>query len=538
MPPHCTTIASLQLLVSIPFWGIWSMVCHCGGPGGRVYSPHDTELYPMTDFPLALTFDDVLLQPGHSRVLPHEADITTRLVRDIHLNIPFLSSAMDTVTESATAIAMAQEGGIGVIHKNMSPEKQAHEVSRVKRTVSGMIVDPITLAPEASVGDAVDLMRRHDISGVPITKGSRLVGILTNRDLRFRRRVDDPVGDVMTKGPLVTVPEGTTLEESKDLLLEHKIQKLLVVDDQFNLVGLITTKDIEKSERFPIAAKDGHGRLRVAAAVGVGADRQERVQALVDAGVDIIVVDTAHGHSQMVLDAISDLRSTWPDVPMVAGNVATAEATEALIKVGADAVKVGIGPGSICTTRVVTGVGVPQVSAIEACARVAKKHDIPIISDGGVKYSGDAAKALAAGADAVMIGSLFAGTEESPGDVILLQGRRYKVYRGMGSIEAMRAGSADRYFQEGENYSPLSGSSAGKLVPEGIVGRVPFRGSLSDILYQLVGGLRSSLGYTGCATLADFKENSQFVRITNAGLRESHVHDVIITEEAPNYRLE
>jgi IMP dehydrogenase len=487
--------------------------------------------------PIALTFDDVLLLPGASAVLPAEVDTSTVLVRDIALRIPFISAAMDTVTERDTAVAMAQNGGIGVIHKNMSPAAQAAEVGAVKRTVSGMISEPYTLQPEQPVSAALDLMRRHRISGVPITDGPRLVGILTNRDLRFLRNIEQPISEVMTADSLVTVSEGTTLEDSKDILLEHKIEKLLVVDGDFNLRGLITTKDIEKSERFPNANKDEKGRLRVAAAVGVGADRDERAQALVDAGTDVLVVDTAHGHSAMVLRAVEALRGQFPDVALVAGNVATGAAAEDLIAAGAEAIKVGIGPGSICTTRVVTGVGVPQVTAVRQCAEVASPRGIPVIADGGVKYSGDAAKAIAAGADVVMIGSLFAGTKETPGDVILLQGRRFKTYRGMGSIEAMREGSADRYFQDSRD-SDLDASSAGKMVPEGIVGRVPYRGPMEDVLYQLTGGLRAAMGYTGCASIAALKSDSRFVRITNAGLRESHVHDVIITHEAPNYHRE
>jgi len=493
--------------------------------------------------PLALTFDDVLLVPAHSRILPRDTDVSTRLTDQIELKIPLVSSAMDTVTESATAIAMAQNGGMGIIHKNMSAQAQALEVAVVKKTVAGMISDPITIGPEASVREALDLMRRHHISGVPVTAGGgfELVGILTNRDLRFERDLDRRVQDVMTAKGLVTVPEGTTLEQSKDLLQEHKIEKLLVVDQSGRtLRGLITIKDIIKSERYPDSTKDEMGRLRVGAAVGVGADREERVQCLLDAGCDLIVIDTAHGHSQMVIDSVAATRATWPDCQIVAGNVATAAATEALIKAGADCVKVGIGPGSICTTRVVAGVGVPQLSAVQDSSQAAHRLGKPVIADGGVRSSGDIAKAIASGGDAVMIGSLFAGTEESPGQIVLYQGRRYKTYRGMGSLEAMRQGSSDRYFQESEDdpLAALDGDQSGpKLVPEGIVGRVPYRGPIADSVYQLVGGVRASMGYTGCANLKEMHDKARFVRITTAGQRESHVHDVIITHEAPNYRV-
>lgn len=489
----------------------------------------------------ALTFDDVLLVPGPSSVLPRDADTSTRLTDKIGLRIPLLSSAMDTVTESATAIAMAQNGGMGVIHKNLSIEAQAAEVSIVKKSVAGMVTDPIAVSPDVPVRDALTLMRRHKISGVPVTlEGGRLAGILTNRDLRFERNLDRLVRDVMTSDGLVTVREGTTLEQSKDLLQEHKIEKLLVVDESgVFLRGLITIKDILKSERYPEAVKDEHGRLRVAAAVGVGADRDRRIAALLDAGCDMIVIDTAHGHSHMVVESVARARADWPDAVLVAGNVATAGATEALAKAGADVVKVGIGPGSICTTRVVAGVGVPQLTAVMDCADAARKHGIKTIADGGIRSSGDVAKALAAGADAAMIGSLLAGTEESPGEVVLYQGRRYKAYRGMGSLEAMRAGSSDRYFQDSDDdpLAGLDGAPAGpKLVPEGIVGRVPYRGPLADSIYQLVGGLRASMGYTGAASLSELHDKARFVRITSAGYRESHVHDVIITHEAPNYR--
>ncbi len=484
----------------------------------------------MTEIPIALTFDDVLIRPAYSEVLPKDTDVRTHLTDAIALNIPVLSAAMDTVTESRTAVSMAQEGGIGIIHKNLSIADQAREVEAVKRTVTGMIADPITMEPGRPVRDAVQVMKRYQISGVPITQGTQLVGILTNRDLRFNRRLDKPIAEVMTAEHLVTVPMGTTLEQAKDLLGEHKIEKLLVVDDAGDLQGLITVKDIEKTERFPNSSKDDRGRLRVGAAVGVGPDRDERIDALLGAGVDVICIDTAHGHSRMVIESVREVRSTFPDAQVIAGNVATAQAAEALAGAGAHAIKVGIGPGSICTTRIVAGVGVPQVSAIQEVAEVAHRSGVKVIADGGIKFSGDVAKAVAAGADSVMIGSLFAGTDESPGEVVLYQGRQYKVYRGMGSVEAMREGSSDRYFQEDEPPS--------KLVPEGIVGRVPYRGPLSDSIYQLVGGLRASMGYSGCHSITDFQTGARFVRITNAGLRESHVHDVIIVKEAPNYRVE
>ena len=482
------------------------------------------------EIPLALTFDDVLIRPARSSVLPRDTDVRAQLTEAIALNIPLVSAAMDTVTQSRTAATMAQEGGIGFIHKNLSIEDQAREVSIVKKTVTGVIADPITMEPERSVRDALDVMRRYRISGVPVTHGTKLVGILTNRDLRFHKGLDNPISQVMTSENLVTVPIGTTLDQAKDILGEHKIEKLLVVDDSGNLKGLITVKDIEKTERFPNSCKDERGRLRVGAAVGVGGDRDERIDALVAAGVDVICIDTAHGHSEMVIQAVREVRSTFPDAQVVAGNIATGEAAEALIEAGAHAVKVGIGPGSICTTRVVAGVGVPQVTAIRDVVEVARRRGVKVIADGGIKFSGDVAKAVAAGGDSVMIGSLFAGTDESPGEVVLYQGRQYKVYRGMGSVEAMRDGSSDRYFQEDEGPS--------KLVPEGIVGRVPYRGPLSESIYQLVGGLRASMGYSGCADLGTFQREAVFTRITNAGLRESHVHDVIIVKEAPNYRVE
>ncbi len=482
------------------------------------------------DIPVGLTFDDVLLLPAHSEVLPKEADLATKLTEKITLKIPLLSAAMDTVTESRTAICMAREGGLGIVHKNMSPAEQAREVDQVKKSESGMIVDPITMGPDQKIYEALAVMKQYRISGVPVTKNGKLVGIMTNRDLRFETNLDQPIGNVMTKENLVTVPPGTTLEEAKFHLHEHRIEKLLVVDDSFTLKGLITIKDIEKVRKYPHACKDEFGRLRVGAAVGVGEDLEERTAALVEAGVDIIVVDTAHGHSQGVLDAIARVRGCYPDLQMMAGNIATGNAASALIKAGVNAVKVGIGPGSICTTRVVAGVGVPQITAIREVAKVTHAAGIPLIADGGIKFSGDLPKAIAAGADIIMIGSLFAGTEESPGETILYQGRTYKSYRGMGSIGAMKQGSKDRYFQSDEKDV--------KLVPEGIEGRVPFRGPLSDNIHQLMGGLRAGMGYTGCRTIKELQQNGQFVRITNAGLRESHVHDVTITQESPNYRME
>ncbi len=478
-----------------------------------------------------LTFDDVLLIPAHSTILPKETDLTTQLTPKIRLNIPLLSAAMDTVTESRTAICMAREGGLGVIHKNMTPTEQATEVDQVKKSESGMIVDPITMHPDQKIYEALELMKKYRISGVPITKEGRLVGILTNRDLRFETRLDQPISNVMTKDKLVTVPPGTTLEEAKQHLHAHRIEKLLVVDEQFALKGLITIKDIEKVRKYPLACKDEMGRLRVGAAIGVGPDREERIEALVRAGVDVVAIDTAHGHSQGVLDAVRATKAAWPNLQLIAGNIATAEAAAALIAVGADALKVGIGPGSICTTRVVAGVGVPQITAISQVADVARKAGIPLIADGGIKYSGELPKAVAAGADVIMIGSLFAGTDESPGETILYQGRTYKAYRGMGSLGAMKKGSKDRYFQ-GDVESEV------KLVPEGIEGRVPYRGGLSENIHQLLGGLRAGMGYTGCRTLRELQQNGRFMRITNAGLRESHVHDVAITHEAPNYRVE
>lgn len=475
-----------------------------------------------------LTFDDVLLVPRESNVLPRDVDTSTRLTRRIRLNIPIISAGMDTVTTSRMAIAMAREGGIGVIHKNLNIEVQASEVDKVKRSESGIIVDPVFLSPEHRIHDALEIMARYHISGVPITENGRLVGILTNRDLVFEENYDQAVGDVMTKDNLITAPVGTTLEEAKAILHRHKIEKLPLVDENGLLKGLITIKDIEKARQYPNAAKDEKGRLRVAAAVGVGSDLRDRSDALVSAGVDVLVVDTAHGHSRKVIDAVTWLKDRHGDkVDIIAGNVATAEATLALIKAGADAVKVGIGPGSICTTRVVAGIGVPQITAIYDCANAAREYEIPIIADGGIKYSGDITKALAAGADTVMLGNLLAGTEESPGETETYQGRRYKVYRGMGSIGAMKEGSKDRYFQE----------SQPKLVPEGIEGRVPYKGPVSEMLYQLVGGLRAGMGYCGAKDIPTLQRESEFIRISAAGLRESHPHDVQITKEAPNYQI-
>lgn len=479
----------------------------------------------------ALTFDDVLLVPARSSVLPSEVDVSTRLTRNIRLNIPLCSAAMDTVTESRMAIAMAQHGGIGIIHKNMSIEEQAAEVDKVKRSESGMIVDPVTISPNARISEALELMARYKISGVPITTRGKLVGILTNRDLRFETRLNIKVSELMTKENLITVPLGTTLEEAKKILHQHRIEKLPVVDENFNLRGLITVKDIQKATTYPLACKDHLGRLRVGAGVGGTGDFMERAEALVRAGVDALVVDTAHGHSTRVLEASRALRKKFPSINLISGNIATAEAARDLIAAGADAIKVGIGPGSICTTRVVTGVGVPQITAIMECASVAREAGVPLVSDGGVKYSGDITKAIASGADSVMVGNLLAGTDESPGEIILYQNRSYKTYRGMGSIEAMKRGSRDRYAQESEFYE-------GKLVPEGIEGRVPYKGPVSGLIPQLVGGLRGGMGYCGAGTLVELQVNARFIRITASGLREGHVHDVIITKEAPNYRTE
>jgi IMP dehydrogenase len=488
----------------------------------------------------ALTFDDILLVPRHSTILPSQVDVGSRLTRRIRLNVPILSAAMDTVTESRLAIAMAQQGGMGVIHKNLSIEEQASEVDRVKRSESGMIVNPITLSPRHKIHEALELMKRYRISGVPITedgsKEGRLVGILTNRDLRFETAVDRPIADVMTKDDLVTVPVGTTLDQAREQFHRHKIEKLLVVDADYRLKGLITVKDIQKLIKYPNACKDGLGRLRVAAAIGVSKDTLARADALVAAHVDVLVVDTAHGHSQGVIDTVGVLRERHPDVDLIAGNVATAAATVALIDRGADAVKVGIGAGSICTTRVVAGIGVPMITAIAACARAAANRDVPIIADGGIRYSGDIAKAIAVGASATMVGSLFAGTDESPGEIILFQGRSFKEYRGMGSLGAMRRGSRDRYFQD--EFDLESGDGTEKLVPEGIEGRVAHKGSVAAMIHQLVGGLRAGMGYCGCGDIPSLQQHAQLIRTTTAGVREGHVHDVIITKEAPNYRVE
>lgn len=480
----------------------------------------------------ALTFDDVLLLPAHSTVLPKEVQLKTRLTRDIELNIPLISAAMDTVTEARLAIAMAQEGGIGIIHKNMDYKSQAEHVRQVKKYESGVIKDPLTVSPETSIREVIELTYAENISGVPVVSGDELVGIVTSRDLRFETQFDNPVSSIMTqKDQLVTVKEGAEKKEILTLLHENRIEKVLVVDDNFHLRGLVTVKDIQKASEYPNACKDSQGRLRVGAAVGVGAGTEERVTALAEAGVDVIIVDTAHGHSQGVLDRVKWVKKNFPEVQVIGGNIATAAAAKALAEAGADAVKVGIGPGSICTTRIVSGVGVPQITAVSNAVEALEGTGIPVIADGGIRYSGDIAKALVAGAHAIMIGSMFAGTEESPGEVELFQGRSYKSYRGMGSLGAMttRHGSSDRYFQEG--------SEADKLVPEGIEGRVPFKGSMSPVINQLLGGIRSSMGYTGCATIEDMRTKPEFVRVTNAGMAESHVHDVTITKEAPNYRV-
>jgi IMP dehydrogenase len=479
-----------------------------------------------------LTFDDVLLLPAHSTILPKETDLSTCITPNVRLNIPLLSAAMDTVTEARTAICMAREGGMGIIHKNLTIAEQASEVDKVKKSESGMIVDPITMHPTQKIREALAIMEKYRISGVPvINHKGKLGGILTNRDLRFETDFDLPISARMTKRKLVTVPVGTTLEEAREHLKHTRVEKLLVVDNDRNLKGLITIKDIEKVKKYPNACKDSFGRLRVGAAVGPTDDMEQRAEALLRAGADVIVIDTAHGHSQGVIDGVRRLRAAFPKIELVAGNIATANAAEALIKAGANAVKVGIGPGSICTTRIVAGVGVPQISAIADVARITRKYGVPLIADGGIKYSGELPKAIAAGADVIMIGSLFAGTDESPGETILYQGRTYKSYRGMGSLGAMKQGSKDRYFQ-GDVESEI------KLVPEGIEGRVPYRGPLSSTIHQLMGGLRSGMGYTGCRTIDELQKNATFMRITNAGLRESHVHDVAITHEAPNYRIE
>lgn len=478
----------------------------------------------------ALTFDDVLLLPAESDVLPAETDVRTLLSRNIQLNVPIVSAAMDTVTESGLAIALAQQGGIGIIHKNLSIADQADEVDRVKRSESGMIVNPITMSPDQSISEALSVMEKYKISGLPITHSGRLVGILTNRDLRFETNFNQKISQVMTRENLITVPVGISMEEAKKILHRHRIEKLLVVDDDYKLKGLITVKDIKKTLEFPNACKDELGRLRVGAAIGPSADMIERATALVSANVDVLIIDTAHGHSRRVLEAIVEVKKQFPRVDVIAGNIATEEAARAMVERGVDAIKVGMGPGSICTTRVVTGAGVPQITAIEACFKISREYGVPLIGDGGIKYSGDVTKALAAGAYSVMIGSLFAGTDEAPGEQVLFQGRSYKMYRGMGSIEAMKRGSKDRYAQTTDD--------AMKMVPEGIEGRVPHRGSVSSIIHQLIGGLRSGMGYCGCRNLEELRKKSRFIRITSASLKESHVHDVIITKEAPNYQVD
>jgi IMP dehydrogenase len=502
----------------------------------------------MINFPVpeALTFDDVLLLPAKSDVVPATVDTTTRLTRNIELRVPMISAAMDTVTESRMAIAMAQQGGLGIIHRNLTIEQQATEVDKVKRSESGMIVDPITMSPDQKISEALELMRHYRISGVPITKNKKLVGILTNRDLRFETRTDVLISEVMTRENLITVPVGTTLNDAEAILHQHRIEKLLVVDDHYNLKGLITVKDIQKRLKYPTAAKDDHGRLRVGAAIGATGDFLERAQELVKMKVDVLAIDSAHGHSTRVIEAIKKLKSVLPEVDLLAGNIATFDGACELAKAGADGIKVGIGPGSICTTRVVTGAGVPQITAIAEAARAVRDSDISIIADGGIKYSGDVTKAIAAGADCVMIGSLLAGTEESPGETILYQGRSFKTYRGMGSLAAMAQGSSERYFQntDGDSSVPVlsedgsEGNRLAKLVPEGIEGRVPYRGTVGMIVYQLVGGVKSGMGYVGCGSIEELQQKAKFVRISGAGLRESHVHDVMITREAPNYRAE
>jgi IMP dehydrogenase len=479
---------------------------------------------------LGLTYDDVVLVPARSQILPNDVETGTHVSRNIRINIPLVSAAMDTVTESRLAIAMAREGGIGIIHRVLSSADQAIEVDKVKKSESGMILDPVTISPDETIRDAHQLMAKYRISGIPVTKGRKLVGILTNRDLRFENRMDLKVSQVMKRERLVTAPEGTSLEKAREILHEHRIEKLPVVNKQYELKGLITIKDIEKRIKYPNACKDGHGRLRVGAAVGVGRDTEERVTLLKKSGVDLVVIDTAHGHSQAVLDTAKMIKKLYPDLDLVVGNIGTAEAAKDLLKVGVDAVKVGVGPGSICTTRIVSGAGMPQLTAIADCAKVLHRSGVPIIADGGIKFSGDIAKALAAGASSVMLGGLFAGTEESPGETVLYQARTYKVYRGMGSIGAMERGGGDRYGQ--------AERSAQKLVPEGIEGRVPYKGPLAAVVYQLVGGVKSGMGYCGCKTIADLQRNATFIRQSVAGLRESHVHDVIITKEAPNYRMD
>ena len=499
----------------------------------------------MIHFPVpeALTFDDVLLLPAKSDVVPTSASTATKLTRNITINIPLISAAMDTVTESRMAIALAQQGGLGIVHRNLTIEQQAGEIDKVKRSESGMIVDPITMSPENKISEALEVMKRYRISGVPVTKNRKLVGILTNRDLRFETRTDIPISQVMTKENLITVPVGTTLEDAEAILHQHRVEKLLVVDDKYELKGLITVKDIQKKLKYPNAAKDPQGRLRVGAAIGATGDFLERATELVKAKVDVLAIDSAHGHSSRVLEAIREVKKKFPEVDLLAGNVGTYDGALEVGNAGADGVKIGIGPGSICTTRIVTGAGVPQITAVAEAYRALKDKGIPVIADGGIKYSGDIVKALAAGADVVMVGSLLAGTEESPGETILYQGRTFKSYRGMGSLAAMAQGSSERYFQSVESESAglaaeEDGNRLNKLVPEGIEGRVPYRGTVAMIVHQMVGGLRSGMGYVGCATIPELKERARFVRISNAGLRESHVHDVIITREAPNYRVE
>ncbi len=479
----------------------------------------------------AFSFDDVLLIPNYSDVLPKDVNTSTRLTKNLTLNIPIVSAAMDTVTEVDTAISLAREGGIGFIHRNMSIKSQVTEVDKVKKSESGMIVDPVTINPEQRVEEVLELMKKFRISGVPVTSGDQLVGIVTNRDLRFETQLDKPVADVMTKENLITVAEGITLEDSKKLLHKHRIEKLLVVDSNGLLKGMITIKDIEKIKKYPNACKDSIGRLRVGAGVGVGPDMMERAEGLINAGADVILIDTSHGHSENVINAVVKLKGTFNDIELIAGNVGTEKGAEDLITAGVDGVKIGIGPGSICTTRIVAGIGVPQVTAILSCRSISNKTGVPLIADGGVRFSGDITKALGAGAHSIMVGSLFAGTEESPGEQVFYQGRSYKVYRGMGSIEAMRKGSKDRYYQTEQEEDD-------KLVPEGIVGRVPYRGSLSDNIHQLIGGLKAGMGYCGCRTIEELREKARFIKISAAGMRESHVHDVIITKEAPNYRLD
>ncbi len=502
--------------------------------------------------PEALTFDDVLLVPAYSEIVPTQVSTQTQLTCRITLNTPLISAAMDTVTESRLAIAMAQQGGLGVVHRNLTIEQQAGEIDKVKRSESGMIVDPVTISPEEPISAALEVMRRFKISGVPVTKDRKLVGILTNRDLRFVSQTDIPIGNVMTKNHLITVPVGTTLEQAEEILHQHRVEKLLVVNDDYELKGLITVKDIQKKLKYPNASKDDQGRLRVAGAIGATGDFLERAAELIRARVDALAIDSAHGHSSRVLDAVREVKRHFPEVDLLAGNIATYEGAQALIDAGADAIKVGIGPGSICTTRMVTGAGMPQITAISEAFRAAEKAGIPVIADGGIKYSGDVSKAIAAGANVVMIGSLFAGVDESPGETILYQGRSFKAYRGMGSLSAMAQGSGERYFQSKEDMSdsltterpnltarePAQSNRLAKFVPEGIEGRVPHRGPLESMVFQLVGGLRSGMGYLGCATIPELQKNARFVRISNAGLRESHVHDVIITREAPNYHVE